>query len=150
MRTAAGSNISSLFGFKTLPHKSNLRSRFLSLSPPSPEKTHARTFKAAYLSSSPSCAAISGASSSSPVRPKRGGKVYQIFLPSFTLNCLWVEFPAPVGSLLIPHRSSCLSVMDPHPHSPAHPPASLLSSPLSFPLSSLSSLPTLSLLKFLL
>lgn len=44
------------------------------------------------------------------------GGVYQIFLSSFTLNCLWVEFPAPVGPLLIHHRSLCLSVTDPPPH----------------------------------
>ena len=40
-------------------------------------------------------------------------KVYQIFLSSFTLNCLWVGSSAPVGPLLIPHRTSCLSVMNP-------------------------------------
>lgn len=40
MRTAAGSNISDLFGFKTSPHKSNLRSRFLSLSRPPKKRTH--------------------------------------------------------------------------------------------------------------
>lgn len=40
-------------------------------------------------------------------------KVYQIFLSSFTLNCLWVGFPASVGPLVIPHRTLGLSVMNP-------------------------------------
>ena len=55
------------------------------------------------------------APSSSPVETERGEekKVYQIFLSSFTLNCLWVGSSAPVGPLLIPHRIACLSVMNP-------------------------------------
>lgn len=82
------------------------------------------------------------------------GGVYQIFLSSFTLNCLWVEFPAPVGPLLIPHRSLYLSVMDPlNPtssqlYSAAHPLTSFNPSPRL--LSSSSSSSPLSLLKFLL
>lgn len=117
MRTASCSRTSASFSALVV-YKSKLRSGCQS-------ESDVFIYKVFFHSSS---IAISIASSSSPVKTEREGgkKVYQIFLSSFTLNCLWVGFPARVGPLLISHRALSLSVMNPPPPF-VQPPASLFS-----------------------
>lgn len=109
MRTASCSDICNFSSPHALRSKSNLRSGCLAVF----SETHLPHSVASFIPApSPSPQRLP------PRSRQREKKVYQIFLSSFTLNCLWVGFPAPVGPLLIPHRTLCLSVMNPPPPPP--------------------------------
>lgn len=108
MGAASRSDICNFFSLHALPSKSNLLSGCLRVVPDTYLPDKVASFILA-LSPSPQLLHL-------PRWRQREGrkkKVYQIFLSSFTLNCLWVGSSAPVGPLLIPHRIACLSVMNP-------------------------------------
>lgn len=106
MEAASRSDFCNFFSLHALPSKPNLLPECLKVFPDTYLPDEAASF---ILALSPSTQLLH-----LPWwRQREEKKVYQIFLSSFTLNCLWVGSSAPVGPLLIPHRTSCLSVMNP-------------------------------------